>query len=686
MFSSKQIPIIYIKKIDEVKKMIDYIENIYSDNKEKKDNLKKIFGNNHVGNLHMTNDYENIFNYWNFFHFKNKSKLKENTINKKKIENLDSINSNYTDIFKFCSNENQEINIMEKNIIGIYIPLNKNIYSLKLNYFYVFKNLKELMNGKLFYEIYFILPNCIFLFSFIEVFKKLIYHEKIIEYIKKKKKKEIIKIRNKNNLLKKIYERKLIIIKKEIKEEFEKVFFNKKYIKVLYEDSIELSSFLFYFLKVNTINFIDLHHLYQYIISLYGLKILKHNIFSAIYILFPDIYNNTLIYEYKIVENEKRQINNDKENKLNLEESKMSYNTDSNFKTLNEHFYKKNKKRIIDGNHENINNLNNFDNLIYKKVDNKNFVTEIETCGLNNNYNIIKKKGKFFQLKKKVIHIYNSNDNNEIINFEKQLIEILYIFPCTHKLLIKYKDLEGHNICYKMNELNKKYKLLNNFFKKYYDKKDKFPCNTKLKRKERDKEFNENSICNNKLINSLYSTLNITEEIIYDHKLIIGKNIYAYIYEINTTSKNIVFRFNLNSRNIIFRNIISFKDCPNYENNKKVNKYKHLLKNINNNLYLDSSSVLSRNTKLYNYKNNILVGLLYDKENNFDYFCDKNVGDTVFCTICDISSCGKYLYLQRYDSKNLIFHFRKEKYINLEKNYDYDDITKLNEEIIKEIV
>ncbi|CRG98004.1 conserved Plasmodium protein, unknown function [Plasmodium gallinaceum] len=688
MFSSKHIPIIQIKRLEDVKRMIDYIENIYSGNKEKKDSPKKIFVSNQIGNLYMTNDYENIYNYWNFFHFKNKSELKENIINKKKIENLDSINCNYTDIFKFCYNENEEINIMKKNIIGIYIPLNKNIYSLKLNYFYFFKNLKELMNGKMFYEIYFILPNCIFLFTFVEFFKKLLYYEKILEYIKKKNKIERLKIRNKNILLKKVYEQKVITLKEEIKGEFERLFFNKKYTKVIYEDSIELCSFLYYFLKINAINFIDLHHLYQYIISLYGLKILNQNIYSVIFILFPNIYNNTLTYEYKIEENEKREINNYKENKLNSEENNISYIKNNNFNILNDSFCKNDHNSKIERFHvHNNNNFNDFDKLSYKVV-NKNMINELEANGLNNNNNNIrKKKKKYFQFKRKILHIYNSNDNNETLIFEKQLIEILYLLPCTHKLLIKYKDLEGYNICYKMNELIKNYNLLNSFSNKYIDMKDRLSsCNAKIKRKKKDEEFNENNVCSNKLINSFCNTLNINEEITYDHKLIIGKNIYAYIYEINKTTKNIIFRFNLNSKNIIFRNIASFKDSSIYENNKKVTKHKYLIKNINNNLYLDNPCILSRNDKLFNYKNNILVGLLYNKENNFDYFYDKNVGDTILCTICDISSCGKYLYLQRYDSKNLIFHFRKKKYINLEKSYDYDDITKLNEEILKEVI
>ncbi|VWU48481.1 conserved protein, unknown function [Hepatocystis sp. ex Piliocolobus tephrosceles] len=667
-FSSQRIPIICVKTINDIKQMISYIEYTYSCCEEKKKHVtfENYFKNKDlIGFLYTNNDYKTLYDYWNDFHIKciysmyKKDKKEKNNFNNVDYEKYTYLNS----VFKLCSDEDNNMNIMNKNIIGIYIPEHKNIYSVNINYFYIFKNLKELMKGKLFYELYLILPNCIFLISYVDIFIKLIYYKKVIEYakkeIKKKKKNEtILQKTMKCNLLIKIYRHKKNMLKNELKNELEKIFSDKKYIKIIYEDSIELSLFLYNFLKINSFNFIDLQHLYQYIIKFYELKILKNNIYTVIPVLFPEEYNNTLIYEYKKIVNMHKNV---------------EHNTGKQLRS----FEIEKTKRLCD-----IQNSHN-------KLEKHDKLNDSDGNTIN----------KYFKSKKQIPLIYNINiDNNKLLNFEKDLVQILFIFPCAHKLLIKYNDLEGYNISYKMNELIEKYKYLN-----CYKKKNVHSNGARINNNNNDYENNNNvrkgreSIVtkkkmnslhsnNNKLFNYLCNKLNINEKIIYNHRLFIGKNIYAYIYEKNKCTNNITFRFNLNSKDILFKNILSDNNMLRYDNNKMC-KYKYLLKNINECLFLRKTKDLDhRNEIIYNYKNNILIGLLYDKENSYSYFDDKNIGDIVLCTICDISSCGKYLYLQRFESKNLIFHFRKAKYINLERNYDYDDISKLNEEILKEIM
>ncbi|KAI4841180.1 hypothetical protein MKS88_000415 [Plasmodium brasilianum] len=697
MFSSKQIPMIYVKRLDEIKQMVRYIENIYSDCKnEKSDLFVKYFGSYKVAAfLHSDNNFEKIYNEWNTYHFYPKQNIKAEKKTTNEVGMRTNFSNNYeylNSVFKLCSDEDGNKNIMKKNIIGIYIPAHRSTHSVDVNYFYIFKSLKDVMKGKFFYELYFILPNCVFLFSFIEIFKELIYYEKVVECIKKEKEEtkiqkkqknkkkdvSILRKKTKNNLLIKIYRYKKNALKKELKGELEKIFFHKKYTKIMYEDSFELSSFLYHFLKINSINFIDLHHLYQYIIALYELKILKLNIYTSIPILFPSIYNSTLDYACMEVPNS--------EHKFKEEKESLYLCTDGKRIDL----CSKESRTNLCKDEMHIDLCSHMKQIDLLEKDNE--CTSSEKRTLQNDD--LSEKNLFKSKKRKIISVYNSSDdsNNEVLNFEKQLIHILYIFPCAHKLLIKYKDLEGYNICYKMNEIIKKYNSLNIFKYNHSNKKSARKCFNNYTQKREVVEysnFNENMYNNvsSSFINSLCSKVNINEEIIYNHQLIIGKKIYAYIYERNKCAKNIVFRFNLNSKNITFRNILSFKDSLTHnEINKKKHKYKYLLKEINNNLFSNNSKVLfNRNKKIYNYKNNILVGLLYDKETNFHYFDDKNIGDVVLCTICDISQCGKYLYLQRFDTKNLIFHFRKEKYINIEKNYDYDDITKVDEDILKEI-
>ncbi|CAD2105889.1 conserved Plasmodium protein, unknown function [Plasmodium vinckei] len=657
-FSSNKIGMLNIKTIKDMKKMICYIENIYSNgNNEKKDSFEKYFGNNDVtGYLYKDSNFEKIYNEWNKFHLKNKSEVEreENVINENKDPNYDNNNCKHLNsVFQLCSSENGEMNIMKKNIIGIYIPENRNINSINANYFYIFKNLKDLMDGKIIYELYLILPNCVFLLSFINIFKELIYYEKIMELIEMKRgkigKKESIKNIIKNNILRRIYKHRKNTLKGEIKDSLEKVFSQKKYIKIIYEDSVELSSFLYKFLKINLFNIIDLHHLYHNILSMYELKIIKNNIYQVISILFPDIYNKTLFYEYK---------------QFPSMDEKYRIGIDRNGHNKSKKFPEKQKAYL-----------------------------ELGKADLSN---VNKNDNQLFQCKNKIMSVYNCVDNNnELLNYEKQLVHILYIFPCTHKLLSKYKDLEGYNICYKTNELIEKYISLSTFRNKIlYMKNEKLFYNDNIKKKYRKEasntEYNQNNYekYNDKLITSLCNKLNINEEIIYNHHLTIGKNVYAYIYEKNKCTKNITFRFNLNSKNIVFKNVLSQKYCSIYDkNNRRISIYKYLLKSVNNNIFSNASPTLvNRNKAIYNYKNNILVGYLNDKENDFHFFDDKNIGDVVLCNIRDISSCGKYLYLERFDKKNLIFHFRKKKYVNLERNYDYDDINKLDEDMLKEIM
>ncbi|SBT75104.1 conserved Plasmodium protein, unknown function [Plasmodium ovale] len=669
LFSSKRVPIICVKTSKAVKQMIRYIENTYSnDKREKRDNLEKYFGKNDVTSfLCADSNYERMYNCWREFHFKKKgSDSKEDNVintsdnpscsisNNSNINNNDNSNDRHeclNSVFKLCSDEHDYMNIVKKNIIGIYVPIHKNIHSININYFYIFKNLKELMNGKLFYELYFFLPSCIFLFSFAQIFKELIYYKKIIEYAKMEKNRKvgaILQKKIKNSLLMKIYRQKEDTLKRELKNDLGKIF-SRKYTKVIYEDSLELASFLHNFLKINSFNWIDLHHLYQYIIALYDLKILKHNIYGVIPILFPDLYNNTLVYACTKAGNVEIQ-------------------------------HLKNKRQMDLPQNE-------------RRTCPSEILSEYTKLGVHTPPNGNEEESNFLHTKKNIMSVYNYNDDsNDLINFEKQLIHILYIFPCAHKLLIKYKDLEGYNICYKMNELIEKYRLMHIFKGNHlYKKSQKLRYTGKIKKwkdvSKTDNNEYHNDDGSNRLMNSLCSKLNINEEIIYNHQFIVGKNMYAYIYEKNKGTKNIIFHLNLNSKEVIFRNILSRKNCSIYDKKEKIYKYRHLLKNVNNCLFSNKSKVLhSRNRKVYNYKNNMLVGLLYDKENNFHYFDDKHVGDVVLCSICDISPCGKYLYLQRFDNKNLIFHFRKEKYINLEKNYDYDDITKIDEDRLKDIL
>ncbi|SPJ09530.1 conserved Plasmodium protein, unknown function [Plasmodium sp. DRC-Itaito] len=830
LFSTKKVPIILIDSVRDIKNMINHIETIYSNNdknnNEKRENVFSNFEKNKIGIIYLDKNCEKIYNLWKCYHLKNENKRKEkNNVNDYKTcnnNNDNNRNNKLNHIFKFCSNDYGDMNIMKRNVIGIYVPVERNIFSAKINYFYLFNNLKEIMKGKLYYEMYFILPHCTFFFSLVSIYKELIYYNKLIKFFKKcykqkkrnnyekrnkkKKNKEKNKeknkkrnilyishpnkiINNKNKILINLYCKKEKNLKKEIKLYLEKIFFNTLYTKVIYEDSIELSSFLYNFLEINSKNIIDLHYLYQCVISLYNLKILKHDIFSTSLVLYPDLYNNILTYEYK-----------KKRGKYKKNES-------------NNHMINKCKENNIELNNDLIINFQNYDNSL-----NKSYLNKIKDKIINNNLKQVYQDEYFMcTIKKKCMSIYNNNDMNELFNFERHLLNIMYLFPCASKLLIKYKDVEGYHISFKINDVLKRYHLLNCIINKFIMNKNK--VNDNLSNKE-EKKMEENIICegwhkgsrtiNNKLnrhykeliqdcdnsngyynkrydnfneasdkfneefdkynkssdkfdkssdhfnnscdhfnkpydhfnkpydhfnkpydhfnnscdhfnnscdhfnkspeankephthynqsldnyasyqdklILSLCKQINIKEDILYEHNLIIGKHIYAYIYEINKTSQNIVFRFNFNLKDIIFENVIcsknSYDEEDKEENIKTLNGY---IQNIYKNMFLDDITIEQRNEHIYNYKNNILVGLLYDRENNFPYFSDKNVGDIVLCTVCNISSCGKYIYLERFDTKNLIFLFRKGKYINLERNYNYDDINEINEDMLKEIM
>ncbi|KYO00361.1 hypothetical protein PRSY57_0701600 [Plasmodium reichenowi] len=794
LFSTKKVPIILIESVKDIKNMINHIETIYSNNsnnnnnnnKEKREKGFSNFEKNKIGIIYLDKNCEKIYNLWKYYDLKNENITKEkNNVNEYKTYHHNDYNRNnkLNHIFKFCSNDDGDMNIMKRNVIGIYVPVERNIFSTKINYFYLFNNLKELTKGKLYYEMYFILPHCTFFFSFVSIYKELIYYKKLITFFKKcykqnKKKNKMKKknnkrrnishicntnkiINNKNKILINLYCKKEKDLKKEIKLYLEKIFFNTLYTKVIYEDSIELSSFLYNFLEINSKNVIDLQYLYQCVISLYNLKILKHDIFATSFVLYPDLYNNILTYEYKEKRGE----------------------------------YKKNESNnnIINKSKENYRDVNNNPPIIIQDGDNslnKSTHHNIKDKIMNNNLKQVYPDEYFMcRIKKKCVSIYNNNDTNELSNFERQLLHIMYLFPCASKLLIKYKDVEGYHISFKINDILKRYRLLNCIINKFIMNKNK--VNDNVNNKE-EKKMEENVICegghkeratinnelnvhnkefiqdcNNsngyynksfddfneasdnfnksfddfneasdnfnksfdhsnkssdhsnqssdysnkspeankqphihcnqsldnyasyqdKLILSLCKQIHIKEDILYEHNLIIGKHIYAYIYEINNTSQNIVFRFNFNLKDIIFENVIcsknSYDEEDKEENIKTLNGY---LQNIYENMFLDDIIIEQRNEHIYNYKNNILVGLLHDKENNFHYFSDKNVGDIVLCTVCNISSCGKYIYIERFDTKNLIYIFRKGKYVNLEKNYNYDDINEINEDMLKEIM
>ncbi|ETW19428.1 hypothetical protein PFUGPA_00708 [Plasmodium falciparum Palo Alto/Uganda] len=790
LFSTKKVPIILIESVKDIKNMINHIETIYcnnsNNNKEKREKGFFNFEKKKIGIIYLDKNCEKIYNLWNYYDLRNENITKEkNNVNEYKTYHHNDYNRNnkLNHIFKLCSNDDGDMNIMKRNVIGIYVPVERNIFSSKINYFYLFNNLKELTKGKLYYEMYFILPHCIFFFSFVSIYKELIYYKKLITFFKKCYKKNIKKnnkkkknnkrrnishichtnkiINNKNKILINLYCKKEKDLKKEIKLYLEKIFFNTLYTKVIYEDSIELSSFLYNFLEINSKNVIDLQYLYQCVISLYNLKILKHDIFATSLVLYPDLYNNILTYEYKKKRGEYKK--NESNNNI-INKCKQNYRDVNNNPPIN----------IQDG-----------DNLL-----NKSTRHNIKDKIMNNNLKQAYPDEYFMcRIKKKCVSIYNNNDMNELSNFERQLLHIMYLFPCASKLLIKYKDVEGYHISFKINDILKRYRLLNCIINKFIMNKNKVNDNVNNKEekkmegsvicegghKERatiNKEFIQD--CNNsngyynksfdnfneasdnfneasynfnkssdhsnkssdhsnklsdhsnklsdhfnksydhfnkssetnkqphmhcnptldnyasyqdKLILSLCKQIHIKEDILYEHSLIIGKHIYAYIYEINKTSQNIVFRFNFNLKDIIFKNVIcsknSYDEEDKEENIKTLNGY---LQNIYENMFLDDIIIEQRNEHIYNYKNNILVGLLHDKENNFHYFSDKNVGDIVLCTICNISSCGKYIYIERFDTKNLIYIFRKGKYVNLEKNYNYDDINEINEDVLKEIM
>ncbi|CAA9986100.1 conserved Plasmodium protein, unknown function [Plasmodium knowlesi strain H] len=647
--------------------MVHYVESTYSHGSEqpRKDIFEIFFRKSQVMNfVHTDHNFEKVYNLWNDFHYGGEVNVRENinTAGENTPQNGKKECEEGKNVFKFCSDEQGNRSIMKRNLIGIYIPINRSIHSVDINYHYIFKCLKDSFKGKLLWEIYFILPNCIFYLSFVESFKALIYYERVIEHTSRENKKRdlTLQMKMKNNLLQKLYGKRKADLRKALREELEKILSQKKYTKVIYEDAIELCSFFSNFLKINSFNFIDLHHLYQDVIELYEINLSKRSIFSVIPILFPRIFDSSLVCEYgKVLSSEGMHY------KKGVNGSNQILRKDGISTPWKEKYGSalKYEKSSPESRKDNMPNTDN---------------------GAD----------EFYKIKRKILSICNSaDDSNQLLNFEKHLIHILYIFPCAHNLLIKYKDLEGHNICYKINGFVDKYNALHNFGASLVKIKNaKLSSNGGIRRRNKivpsqitSSSYHLNS---GRLVNSVCNNLSENEEAIYSHSLIVGKNIYAYIYEVNRCSKSIFFRFNLNAKNIIFRNILSnevkWSSLKRKRNGRKLSR---VWRNINESLFLSKSKVqISRNQKLYNYKNNILTGVLYDKENNFHYFDDKRVGDVVLCTICDISVCGKFIYLQRFDKENLIFHFRKEKYVNLEKNFDYDDANNLDEKMLRELL
>ncbi|KJP89294.1 hypothetical protein AK88_00956 [Plasmodium fragile] len=666
-FATKRIPLVCIRKISEVKQMVRYLESTYSHGSEQtlKDIFENHFRKSQVANfVHTDHNFEKVYNLWNDFHLWGEVSVREN-VNTKGESPPNSCKDECEEgknVFKFCSNEQGNRNVMERNLVGIYIPTNRSIHSVDINYSYIFKSLKDSFKGKLFFEIYFILPNCIFYLSFVEIFKALIYYESVIAHTRTENKKRELSLQNKmkNNLLQKVYRNRKADLKKELREELEKILSQKKYTKVIYEDAIELCSFFANFLKINSCNFIDLHHLYQEVIALYEINLSKRSIFSIIPILFPGIFDSSFVCEYRRV----------------LSSEGMHYT----------------------------NGMDRFNEFLRKDGIDTPWKAKYGTALKCERVASESRKGKspngddpadeFYKLTRTIISICSSaDDSNHRLNFQKHLIHILYIFPCAHKLLIKYKDLEGRNVCYKMNLFLDKYNSLNKFRATLVTTKNaKLSSNEGIRRRYKmipsDITSRSYQLNSGRLLNSVCNSVSANEEAIYSHPLIVGKNIYAYIYEVNRCSKSIFFRFNLNAKDVLFRNVLSNEvKCAFGDRKTNGSKHNRVCRNINWSLFSRKSKVqMSRNQKLYNYKNNILTGVLHDKENNFHYFDDKRVGDVVLCTICDISVCGKFIYLQRFDKENLIFHFRKKKYVNLEKDFDYDDVNKLDEQVLRELL
>ncbi|EUD66704.1 hypothetical protein C922_03029 [Plasmodium inui San Antonio 1] len=647
--------------------MVRYVESIYANGNEQpeKDIFEDHFRKSQVTNfVHTDHNFEKVYNLWNNFHFGAEVNVRKNvnTKGENPPKNGKKECEQGNNVFKFCSDEQGDRSVMKRNLVGIYIPTNRSIHSVDVNYFYIFRSLKDSFRGKLFFEIYFILPNCIFYLSFVENFKALIYYEKVIAHTRMENKKRELSLQKKmkNNLLQKVYRQRRANLKKGLREELERILSQKKYTKVIYEDAIELCSFFANFLKINAFNFIDLHHLYQDVIELYEINLSKRSIFSIIPILFPGIFHSSVGCEYRRVLSRQGMHYTNGMNRSTQLLSKDGITTPWKAKYGNTLRYERSPSQLRKG------KLPNRDN----------------------------HADEFYKLKRKIISICNSADgSNQLLNFEKHLIHILYIFPCAHKLLIKYKDLEGHNICYKIDGFVDKYNSLNNFGAPLVKRKNaKRSSDEGIRRRNKviPSEMTSRSyqLNSGSLLNSVCNNLSGNEEAIYSHPLIVGKNIYAYIYEVNRCSRSIFFRFNLNAKDVLFRNVLS-NEVKSICWERKTNGSKHnrVWKNINEGLFLRKSKVqISRNQKLYNYKNNILTGVLHDKENNFHYFDDKRVGDVVLCTICDISVCGKFIYLQRFDKANLIYHFRKEKYVNLEKNFDYDDVNNLDEKVLRELL
>lgn len=675
-FCSRRIPIIHIKKISEIQKMVTFIETLYSNNAKK----EVLYWDTHssVANIIITKKQRRLYNIWEKFHCANSTEkyINDNSFERTNYteENRIMNNKSVKDVFEFCSNTKEEPIFLKKNVIGIYVPQNMNIYSARVNYFYLFQNLKDILCGKLFYDIYFVLPNYIFILSFVDIFKRLIFYQNVVTYAKRIQRKDNC-WRSRNRLLEKIYTRKIEDLKRRLAEALEKIFANKKYTKIIYEDSIELCSFLFRFLKIHSSQFIDLHHLYQYVLSLYGVSLPKYTIFHVLPTFFPDFYDDRLVYELK-----------------------SSYHS-SAVKCNKEGFKKYTEEEVEEDNNEK-------DDI--EKEEKEKIIEKRMGNGKEKEKEQYKEKKEYSlrQWDKSIGDIFNCNDDSKLTFFETHLIHMLYLFPLTNKLLVRHKDSEGLNITYKMNELIKKYNLLNSF--KNGNMKKTYSIVTKKKKirkgKKKGKEHKEDLF-----LNLFYKKLNVNQERKYHHKLIIGKHIYVYIFEMNKSNKHILFRFNIHSENITFGNVLSADSkvnetsersrssisssssitsiSSNSSSNYNLKNWVPLIfKQTRNDLYVNTVDNVKRNISIFDYRNNILAGLIYDEEKNFVYFSDKHVGDIVLCTVKDISPCGKYIYVERYDTKNLIFHFRKGKYINLEKNFDYDNMESWNDETVKKML
>lgn len=138
LFSTKKVPIILIESVKDIKNMINHIETIYcnnsNNNKEKREKGFFNFEKKKIGIIYLDKNCEKIYNLWNYYDLRNENITKEkNNVNEYKTYHHNDYNRNnkLNHIFKLCSNDDGDMNIMKRNVIGIYVPVERNIFSSK---------------------------------------------------------------------------------------------------------------------------------------------------------------------------------------------------------------------------------------------------------------------------------------------------------------------------------------------------------------------------------------------------------------------------------------------------------------------------------------------------------------------------------------------------------------------------